>query len=144
MQVLPMVISDYKAPLFFRNGHVQSIYPTLFRKIKDVVYHRKRIETPDQDFLDLDWSVIGSDSLAIISHGLEGNSQRAYVKGMVRAMNQKGIDALAWNFAGAAVNLIDAFAYTITAPSMIFIRLSAMPQRLIKRFFSSDSVWAAI
>lgn len=102
MQALPMINSDYKASLFFRNGHVQSIYPTLFRKVKNVVYQRKRIETPDQDFLDLDWSVIGSDSLAIISHGLEGNSHRAYVKGMVRAMNQEGIDALAWNFRGCS------------------------------------------
>lgn len=95
-----MINSDYKAPFFFRHGHVQTIYPALFRKVSHVAYLRKRIETPDRDFLDLDWSVGGSDSLAIISHGLEGNSHRAYVKGMVRAMNQEGIDALAWNFRG--------------------------------------------
>lgn len=97
-----MINSDYKAPLFFRNGHVHSIYPTIFRKVKNVVYQRKRIDTPDQDFLDLDWSITGSDSLAIISHGLEGHSHSTYVKGMVRAMNQEGIDALAWNFRGCS------------------------------------------
>jgi hypothetical protein len=97
-----MITSDYSAPLWFRNGHVHTIYPTLFRKVDNVVYHRQRLETPDQDFLDLDWSIIGSDSLAIISHGLEGNSHRAYVKGMVRAMNQEGIDALAWNYRGCS------------------------------------------
>ena len=100
MQIGPMINSDYKAPLLFRSGHVQTIYPTIFRKVKRVTYQRERLETPDQDFLDLDWSLIGSDCLAIISHGLEGNSHRAYVKGMVRAMNQEGIDALAWNFRG--------------------------------------------
>src|SRR5210317_697836 len=100
-----MIISNnsaYKAPFFFRNGHVQSIYPTLFRKVDDVAYVRERIETPDEDFLDLDWSKVGSDSVAIISHGLEGHSHRAYVKGMVGAMNQEGVDALAWNFRGCS------------------------------------------
>lgn len=97
-----MVNSDYKAPLFFRNGHIHSIYPTLFRSVGNVVYQRQRINTPDDDFLDLDWSAAGSDTLAIISHGLEGDSHRAYVKGMVRAMNQDGIDALAWNFRGCS------------------------------------------
>lgn len=97
-----MINSDYRAPIWFRNGHVHTIYPTLFRKVDNVAYQLQRLETPDQDFLDLDWSIIGSDSVAIISHGLEGNSHRAYVKGIVRAMNQEGIDALAWNYRGCS------------------------------------------
>jgi hypothetical protein len=95
-----MINSSYSAPLFLRNGHIHSIVPTLFRKVTDVAYRRERIDTPDGDFLDLDWSVVGGDSLGVISHGLEGNSRRAYVKGMVRAMNEEGMDALAWNFRG--------------------------------------------
>ena len=89
---------NYRAPFFFNNGHIQSIYPSLFRKVDSVNYKRERIFTPDDDFLDLDWSRNGSNSLVIISHGLEGNSSRAYVKGMVRAFNNKGVDALAWNY----------------------------------------------
>lgn len=58
--------------------------------------------TPDQDFLDLDWSRIGSKRLAILSHGLEGSSQSHYVLGMVRALNRSGWDALAWNFRGCS------------------------------------------
>ena len=38
--------------------------------------------------------------LGIISHGLEGSSERPYVRGMVRALNQAGFDALAWNYRG--------------------------------------------
>jgi predicted alpha/beta-fold hydrolase len=97
-----MVNSEYKPPLFLRSGHLQTIYPTIFRKVDDVDYDRERIDTPDQDFLDLDWSRVGSDTAAIISHGLEGHSHRAYVKGMVRAVNQEGIDAVAWNFRGCS------------------------------------------
>ena len=93
-------MSDYQAPLFFRNGHRQSIYPTIFRKVDGVYYRREKITTPDDDFLDLDWMSGGSDKLAIISHGLEGNSSRTYVKGMVKAVTDAGFDALAWNFRG--------------------------------------------
>ncbi|GGF27299.1 alpha/beta hydrolase [Echinicola rosea] len=62
-----------------------------------VVYERERIDTPDRDFLDLDWSKVGSKRLLIISHGLEGSSERHYVTGLVKLFNQHQIDALAWN-----------------------------------------------
>ena len=90
--------SDYKSPLFLSNGHLQTIYPSLFRKLIPPDYRRGRIATTDDDFIDLDWSVTGSKNLAIISHGLEGSTGRAYVVGMVNALNKAGVDALAWNF----------------------------------------------
>jgi uncharacterized protein len=61
---------------------------------------RERIATPDDDFLDLDWLARGSNKLLIISHGLEGSSDRPYVKGLARAAFHKGYDVLAWNFRG--------------------------------------------
>ncbi len=90
--------SDYKPPVRFRNGHVQTVLPTLFRKISGVCYTRERIQTPDDDFLDLDWSCSNGTILVVLSHGLEGDSQRAYVKGMVKALNKARIDCLAWNY----------------------------------------------
>lgn len=100
---MPLIeVCDYNPPLYLRNGHLQSIYPTLFRKVTGIRYRRERIETSDTDFLDLDWSEVASDTLVIISHGLEGNSTRSYVLGMVRCLNQYGWDALAWNFRGCS------------------------------------------
>ena len=90
--------SSYCVPLYLQNGHLQSIYPTLFRKFDTDSYQRERIFTPDDDFLDIDWSRTGSNKLAIISHGLEGNSHRNYVVGMVKMLNRNGWDALAWNY----------------------------------------------
>jgi predicted alpha/beta-fold hydrolase len=69
----------------------------MFRKVKDVNYHRERLELDDGDFLDLDWLIKGSKKLAIISHGLEGNSDRHYVKGMAKYFYTRGYDVLAWN-----------------------------------------------
>lgn len=97
-----MPLTDYIAPPWLRSGHLQTLYPSLLRRVEPVAYRRERIATADDDFLDLDWATVGSESLAVISHGLEGHSRRAYVQGMVRAFNQAGVDALAWNFRGCS------------------------------------------
>jgi predicted alpha/beta-fold hydrolase len=91
-------IFNYKPPVWLRNGHVQTVLPSIFRRVNGVFYKRERIRTPDDDFLDLDWSGSGEKLLAVLSHGLEGNSWRAYVKGMIKALNQSKIDCLAWNY----------------------------------------------
>jgi predicted alpha/beta-fold hydrolase len=88
----------YTPPFLLGNGHIQTIFPVVFRKVDGVCYTRERITTFDNDFIDLDWSTKGNNRLAIISHGLEGNSSRAYIKGMVKAVNAGGWDALAWNY----------------------------------------------
>ncbi|QNF35563.1 alpha/beta fold hydrolase [Adhaeribacter swui] len=97
---MPVIESSYRAPLYFFNGHLQTIIPSLFREVPQVHYQRQRLDTPDGDFLDLDWSKIktATNTLVILSHGLEGDANRPYIKGMVKAMNQIGFDALAWNF----------------------------------------------
>jgi hypothetical protein len=94
--------SSYIPPPGFSNRHIQTFFPYLFRKVKGIRYKRERIWTPDDDFLDLDWSSIGASKVAVVSHGLEGNSDRWYVLGMVRALNRSGWDALAWNMRGCS------------------------------------------
>jgi len=74
----------------------------MFRKVKGVNYERKRIVTPDDDFLDIDFSTVGSKTIVIITHGLEGNSERAYARGMVRAVNNASWDAVAINLRGCS------------------------------------------
>ncbi len=94
--------SSYQKPSWLFSGHLETIYPALFRKVVIQKPVRERIETPDGDFLDLDWYRSGSERLIIISHGLEGNSTRPYVLGMVREFVLKGFDVLAWNFRGCS------------------------------------------
>jgi len=90
---------DYTPPWGMKNGHIQTVYASMCRKNRgNYLYQRERIDTPDGDFLDLDWSVKKSPTLVIISHGLEGNTHRPYVTHMVKAVNHMGWDALAWNY----------------------------------------------
>jgi uncharacterized protein len=94
--------SSYHAPFLCNNGHVQTVFPTLIRRPSDGFYQRERIETPDDDFLDIDWSKVGGRKLAIISHGLEGDSHRHYMLGMSKMLNRHGWDAAAWNYRGCS------------------------------------------
>ncbi len=74
----------------------------MLRRVSGVSYQRERIRTPDDDFLDLDWVKTGSRRLAVLAHGLEGDSKRYYMLGMVRALARRGWDAVAWNARGCS------------------------------------------
>ncbi len=92
--------SKYTPPLIFRNGHISTIYPNIFRKIKGIQQKRERIELSDGDFIDIDWSYSSSSNtkkLAIIIHGLEGNAQRQYMLGTARHLNLNKWDTIAVN-----------------------------------------------
>ena len=93
-----LTTSTYHAPRLLRPAHFNTVYPAMFRRLPEVRYLRERWETPDGDFLDLDWARGQNDRLLIAVHGLEGSSQRSYIKGMIRAFGQKGWDGLGFNF----------------------------------------------
>lgn len=95
---MPLVPSKYKGPPFFYvNGHLETIVPSLRRKIKGIAYEREQIETPDDDFLNIDWIKNGNPKVLVISHGLEGGSDRHYVMGLAKLFSQNGWDIAAWN-----------------------------------------------
>ena len=100
---MPLLESQYQPPRGFANGHLQTIFPALFRRVPLTTRRRERIPTPDGDFLDLDWNTDGqAPRLAILSHGLEGDSSNTYIQGMARALVRRRWDILAWNFRGCS------------------------------------------
>jgi uncharacterized protein len=101
----------YTPPFYLFNAHLETIIPSLFRKVSLPPYQRERIATPDDDFLDLDWLTHDSKTLVIISHGLEGNTTRGYVKGMAKALYDQGYDILAWNYRGCSEEMNTALRF---------------------------------
>jgi len=100
---MPLLATEVvPVPFWQFNGHLQTIFPNINRKVEGICYERERICTWDEDFLDLDWSRVGSDSLVIISHGLAGSSNAPYVRGMIKIVNDNGMDGLAWNYRGCS------------------------------------------
>ena len=100
MPILPSPVIH--TPKWQHNGHWQTIIPNIYRKVEGIHYERERVETWDDDFLDFDWSRIGSKSLIIVSHGIEGNSHRVYAKGLSKIFNANNFDVLAWNLRGCS------------------------------------------
>ncbi len=95
--------TSYQPPLLFRSAHLQTVYPTLFRRVPLVTAERERVDTPDGDFLDLDWArETKSSKLVILTHGLEGRSRGHYTQGMAAALARAGWNVLAWNFRGCS------------------------------------------
>ena len=98
--------STYQPPLRFRNMHVNTLYPALARAVKGVDYQRIRLNSPDGDFLDLDWSFTQNDTLTdklvICVHGLEGHARRPYMAGMMKRFNTEGYDAVGINLRGCS------------------------------------------
>ncbi|QDH81624.1 alpha/beta fold hydrolase [Echinicola soli] len=103
---MPLITNTtYAGPSVLFNGHLQTIFPALFRKHLSLPFDRERITTPDGDFLDLDWLRQDSKKLVIICHGLEGDSRRPYMQGMAKHFFQNKYDVLAWNFRGCSGEL---------------------------------------
>ncbi len=100
---MPVVNCDtYKPPLLFRNGHYGTIYPALFRKVTRPAFKRERIDTEDQDFLDIDILRNGNKKVAFLFHGLEGNTDSQYIKAAANKLHASGYDVVATNFRGCS------------------------------------------
>jgi uncharacterized protein len=89
-------------------AHLQTVGAWLLRPRGGVHFERERLETPDGDFIDLDFAVDGGggshDSptpdapLALILHGLEGGSRALPALQAVRALNRRGVRTATLNF----------------------------------------------
>ncbi|MDH5717554.1 MAG: alpha/beta fold hydrolase [Spirochaetia bacterium] len=101
--IMPIVNKlNYNPSFLFKSRHFNTVYQTLFRNINNVYYERKRIQTPDNDFLDIDFSFVKSNKAVILCHGLEGSSRAQYMKGMVRALNENNFNAACMNYRGCS------------------------------------------
>lgn len=101
---MPILTSTYKPPFYIKNGFISTVYSGLIRRINGLEQERERIDLPDGDFLDLDWSFSNekSNKLIVLLHGLEGNAQRPYITGTAKHFNNNGIDAVSVNFRGCS------------------------------------------
>lgn len=98
---MPIFSSSFLPTIPFRNGHFNTMYRPLFMKDK-AIYSRKRITTWDYDFFDLDFSFVGSNTLVLLIHGLEGSSESKYMASTTNYLNNKGLDTVCFNLRGCS------------------------------------------
>lgn len=100
MPVIPG--TAYHPGWLFRQAHASTIIPSTWRRVPALAFARQRLELPDGDFLDLDWVRSGARRAVVLCHGLEGDAQRPYMRGMARAFQAAGWDAAAMNYRGCS------------------------------------------
>lgn len=107
----------YIAPAWLKGAHAQTIWPLLI-KGRMPLLQRQRWQTPDQDFIDVDFLPTRQDApLLVLFHGLEGSSRSHYARSLMREIAGCG-----WN--GAVVH---------------FRGCSGEPNRLLRAYHSGDA-----
>lgn len=107
---MPLIHSPYSGPPAYQyNGHLQTIIPSLTRAVTGISYERERLILTDGDFVDLDWVKQGQKRLVILTHGLEGDSNRQYIRGTAKLFAQHNYDVLAWNCRSCSGEMNQAF-----------------------------------
>jgi len=97
-----LIKSTFKPAWWLNNPHLQTLYPALIRKPPEPILRRERLQTPDKDFVDLDFCGEGNQPLVILLHGLTGSSQSGYIKGLQVVLLQQGLRSVVLNFRGCS------------------------------------------
>lgn len=88
-----IITSNFQAPKFTANRHIQTLLPVMLRSHLSIHYHYQQLTLPDGDFVDLAWNKIPAKSeskpIVVIFHGLEGSINSPYAKGIMRAMDKR-------------------------------------------------------
>ena len=89
-----MITSSTFRPAWWLPGpHLQTLYPSLFRTRSAPRLARQRLELPDGDFVDLDWTPRTGGMVVLVLHGLEGNLESHYTGAILRVLAQQGYNA---------------------------------------------------
>ena len=99
---VPPAEQHYLAPPWLPGGHAQTIWPLLI-KGQLPGYRRERWDTPDDDFIDLDW-IAGEPGApcVVLFHGLEGNSGSHYSRRLMHAAGCRGWHGVVVHFRGCS------------------------------------------
>lgn len=124
--------SDCPTPAWLPEGHSQTIHAAKLAIHLRVTFTRERVDTPDGDFIDIDWVMpgagrerdlpfaaqpYGNGHALVLFHGLEGSSGSPYAQSIAHYFRARG--------------------WTVAVPH--FRSCSGMPNRLPRAYHSGDS-----
>lgn len=98
-QVIP---SAFKPSRLLRNRHLQTIFPNIVYPGARPPLRRERLELPDGDFIDVDWTLGGHGPIVIVLHGLEGSIKSHYAARIMRRIRRLGWRGALLNFRGCS------------------------------------------
>lgn len=96
----------YAAPAWLPGGHLQTIFPATCISKPTVAYRRERWQTPDGDFIDVDFVDGKSDRpFIVLFHGLEGSSNSHYARALMAHVAALGWSGAVPHFRGCSGEL---------------------------------------
>ncbi|MEK6244159.1 MAG: alpha/beta fold hydrolase [Pseudomonadota bacterium] len=98
---------SYKAPWWLPGGHLQTIAAALAPAPR-IPWRRERWDTPDGDFIDLDWAgrvANPAGPLLALFHGLEGSSASPYARAIAAQALAMGWRCVVPHFRGCSGEL---------------------------------------
>jgi predicted alpha/beta-fold hydrolase len=108
----------FEAPWWLTGAHAQTVYASLAARKPLVAYRRERWDTPDGDFVDVDFVDGPPQAPAVhLFHGLEGSSQSHYARALMQRVRMRG-----WR-----------------GSVLLFRGCSGEPNRLPRAYHSGDS-----
>jgi predicted alpha/beta-fold hydrolase len=108
------LIWDYRSPWWLPGGNLQTIYAAkLARRYVDhkPTWRRERWDTPDGDFVDVDWHCPRAENkdedtpLLVLFHGLEGSSASHYAQAFAQETQCRGWEIAIPHFRGCSGEL---------------------------------------
>ncbi len=97
-----MVVSpSFHPPWWARGPHGQTLGARFLRPKGRVPLRRVRWDTPDGDFVDLDFvdvQGLREDCLVLLMHGLEGSARSGYAYQLYEQLSRRGIQTVGLNF----------------------------------------------
>jgi len=122
---------NYVAPWWLPGGHLQTIYPAKCISKPWVGYRRVRWDTPDGDFVDLDF-VDGEPGkpFIVLFHGLEGSSHSHYARSLMAYIKTLGWSGAVVHFRGCSgeENIAPRFYHSGDAQEIDWILRKLVPQ----------------
>ncbi|MGB3067316.1 MAG: alpha/beta fold hydrolase [Ottowia sp.] len=103
-------MKSYHAPRWLPGGNLQTIWPSLYaRRVTGprIHYRRERWDTPDGDFIDVDFVAGGPSAkpdvpLLVLFHGLEGSSRSHYAEAFADWARARGLAFAVPHFRGCS------------------------------------------
>ena len=124
------LLSEKFKPAFgMKNKHIQTLYSSFFRNIKQPEIEIEEFTLEDGDFLEAYWHKINNPHantpIVVLFHGLAGSYESPYIKGIMTSLAKEGFNSVLMHFrscSGKMNNLPRSYHSGETGDALYFIK----------------------
>ena len=96
----------FRPAIGLRSGHLQTLFPSFFRRQTAPTIESEIFELDDGDFVECSWHYRppagSSRAIVILFHGLEGSFNSPYIQGMMNTLKSNGLSSVLMHFRGCS------------------------------------------